>query len=114
MARSFGRTRKWLQKFERRVTRKGFWRSAIRAVGLDLVIAVLIAVGVLFGVGSLVGYVPLTPTLMIFAAPDIAFWIYAIILFFAVRAVVRALVIAVRRSDLRTRIDAGARESPAS
>lgn len=111
MILSFGRTGKWLQKFGRRVTRKGFWRAAIRAVGLDVAIAILIAIAVLYGVGSVTGYVPLTPTLLIFAAPDIAIWIYAIIIFFAVRAVVRAIVIITRRKNFRTRIDASPDES---
>jgi hypothetical protein len=91
---SFCRTGRWLRKFRARLTRIGFWRATARAVGLDLVIAALIAVAVLYGLGALTGYVPLTPTLIIFAAPDIAIWIYAIIIFFAVRAVVRATVIA--------------------
>jgi hypothetical protein len=108
---SFWRTGKWLQKFGKRVTRKGFWRAVIRAVGLDVAIAILIAIAVLYGVGSVAGYVPLTPALLIFAAPDIAIWIYAIIIFFAVRAVVRAIVIIMRRKNFRTRTDASPHES---
>ena len=111
MTLSFWRTGKWLQKFARRVARKGFWRAAIRAVGLDVAIAVLIAIAVLYGLGSVTGYVPLTPTLMIFAAPDIAAWIYAIIIFFAVRAVVRAIVITTRRNNFRAEIGTSPSES---
>jgi CubicO group peptidase (beta-lactamase class C family) len=100
MVRSFWRTRKWLNKFENRVAGKGFWPAAIRAIGLDLAIAVLIALLVTYGLGSVVGYVPLTPTLLIFAGPDVATWIYAIIVFFVVRAVIRAIVITARRNGL--------------
>jgi CubicO group peptidase (beta-lactamase class C family) len=98
---SFGRTGRWLRKFRARAARTGFWRASARAVGLDLVIAALIAAAVLFGLGSVTGYVPLTPTLMIFAAPDLAAWTYALVLFFAVRAVIRAIVIAVRSGSIR-------------
>ncbi len=104
MIRSFWRTRKWLDKFADRVTSKGFWRAAIRAIGLDLTIAVLIALSVTYGLGSLVGYVPLTPTLLIFAGPDVATWIYAIIIFFAVRAVLRTIVITARRNSLMRKV----------
>jgi CubicO group peptidase (beta-lactamase class C family) len=97
MIGSFWRTGKWLHKFRVRVTQTGLWRATVRAVGLDLAIAVLVAVAVVYGLGSLTGNVPLTPTLIVFTAPDIAAWIYAIIIFFAVRAVMRAIVIAARR-----------------
>lgn len=99
MALSFWRTRRWLRKFQRRVARRGFWRAAIMAVGMDLCIAVLIAVAVLYGLGSLTGYVPLTPTLLIFAAPDVAVWIYALVIFFVIRAVLRAIVIARKKNQ---------------
>jgi CubicO group peptidase (beta-lactamase class C family) len=96
MIRSFWRTGRWMQKFRGRVTRIGFWWAAARAVGLDLAIAALIAVAVIYGLGSLTGFVPLTPAIMNYGAPDVAAWIYAIILFFPVRAVVRVIVIASR------------------
>lgn len=76
--------------------RIGFWWAAASAVGLDLVIAALLAVAVVYGLGSLTGYVPLTPAIMNYGAPDVAAWIYAIILFFPVRSVVRMIVIASR------------------
>ena len=96
MIRSFWRTGRWVQKFRGRVKRIGFWWAAARAVGLDLAIAALIAVAVLYGLGSLVGFVPFTPARMSYGAPDVAAWIYAIILFFLVRPVVRVIVIASR------------------
>ncbi|MGH3066964.1 MAG: serine hydrolase domain-containing protein [Streptosporangiaceae bacterium] len=105
---SFWRTGRWLRKFRVRVTRTGFWRATARTVGLDLVIAALITVAVIYGLGALTGNVPLTPTLIVFAAPDIAVWIYALVSFFAVRAVVRAIVIAARRGSTGTEIDAQA------
>lgn len=94
MIRSFWRTGRWLKKFRGRVTRIGFWWAAASAFGLDLAIAALLAVAVLYGLGFLTGFVPLTPARMNYGAPDVAAWIYAIILFFPVRAVVRAIVIA--------------------
>jgi hypothetical protein len=97
MAASFWRTGRWLRKFRARAARTGFWRAAALAVGLDLLIAALIAVAVAYGLGSLYGLVPLTPTLIVNEFPDVAAWIYALILFFAARAIVRAIVIAVRR-----------------
>jgi CubicO group peptidase (beta-lactamase class C family) len=114
MIGSFWRTGRWLRKFRVRAVRTGVWRAAARAVGLDLVIAALVAVAVVYGLGALTGHVPLTPTLMIFAAPDIAVWVYAIIIFFAVRAIVRALVIAVRRGNSGTGIDTSKRTAPKS
>jgi CubicO group peptidase (beta-lactamase class C family) len=112
MIGSFWRTGRWLRKFRVRAVRTGVWRAAARAVGLDLIIAALVAVAVFYGLGALTGYVPLTPTLMIFAAPDIAVWVYAIIIFFAVRAVVRALVVTVRRENSGTRANQSARTGP--
>jgi hypothetical protein len=94
---SLARTGRWRRKFQARAARTGFWPAAVRAVGLDLVIAAAVAAAVTFGVGALVGYVPLTPTLLVFAAPDIAVWIYAVVVFFAVRAVVRAVTIGAGR-----------------
>lgn len=107
---SFCRTGRWLRKFRARAARTGLRRAAARAVGLDLVIAALITVAVGYGLGSQFGYglgslfdsLPLTPALMIWYAPDVAVWIYAIIIFFAVRAAVRATVIATRRDSFRT------------
>lgn len=96
MIRSFWRTGRWVQTFRGRVRRIGFWWAAARAVGLDLAIAALIAVAVIYGLGPLTAGVPLTPAIMNSGAPDIAAWIYAIILFFPVRSVVRAIVIASR------------------
>lgn len=93
MIGSFCRTGRWLRKFRARAARTGFWRAAARTVGLDLVIAAAIAVAVGYGLGSVTGHVPLTPTLLMFAAPDVAVWIYVVVLFFAVRAVVRAICI---------------------
>jgi hypothetical protein len=69
MILSFARTGKWLKKFATRATRKGFRRAAIRAVALDVAIAILIAIAVLYGLGSVTGYVPLTPTLLILPPP---------------------------------------------
>ncbi|MBO0744706.1 MAG: hypothetical protein J2P43_06790 [Candidatus Dormibacteraeota bacterium] len=60
------------------------------SIGLDLGIAALLVFGVVYGVGSVVGH-PLTPALMLFSGPDLAVWIYTVILFFAVRAVVRTV-----------------------
>lgn len=94
MIGSFWRTGRWLRKFRARAARTGPWRPAARAVGLDLVTAALITVAVVYGLGSLTVHMPLTPTMMIFTAPDIAVWVYAIIVFFAGRAIVRAIVIA--------------------
>jgi CubicO group peptidase (beta-lactamase class C family) len=99
---SFWRTGRWLRKLRARAARTGLRRAVARAVGLDLVIAALITVAVVYGLGALTGDLPLTLTLMINSAPDIAVWIYAIIIFFAVRAVVRATVIATRRDSFRT------------
>jgi CubicO group peptidase (beta-lactamase class C family) len=96
MIRSFWRTGRWVQKFRGRVKRIGFWWATASAVGLDLAIAALIAVAVVYGLGSLFGFVPLTPAIMNYGAPDVAAWIYAIILFFLVRPVVRVIVIASR------------------
>jgi hypothetical protein len=96
MIRSFWRTGRWVQKFRGRVRRIGFWWAAARAIGLDLAIAALLAVAVVYGLGSLFGIAPLTPAKMSHSGPDIAAWIYAIILFFPVRSVVRAIVIASR------------------
>lgn len=93
---SFWRTGRWVQKFRGRVKRIGFWWAAASAVGLDLAIAALIAVAVVYGLGPLTAGVPLTPAIMNSGAPDVAAWIYAIILFFLVRPVVRVIVIASR------------------
>jgi hypothetical protein len=95
MIASLGRTGRWLRKFRVRAVRTGFRRAAVRAVGLDLVTAAVIAAAVTYGIGALVGYVPLTPTLLVFAAPDVAVWIYAVVIFFACRAVVRAVTIGI-------------------
>jgi hypothetical protein len=103
MIRSFWRTGRWVQKFRGRVTRIGFWWAAASTFGLDLAIAALIAVAVVYGVGSLTGFVPLTPARMNYGAPDVAAWIYAIILFFPVRSVVRAIVIASRGTGAKPR-----------
>jgi hypothetical protein len=94
---SFWRTGRWLRKFRVRASRTGTMRAAVRAVGLDLVIAAAIAAAVVFGLGAVTGYVPLTPILLIFAAPDLAIWPYAIIAFFVARAIVRAICISVGR-----------------
>jgi CubicO group peptidase (beta-lactamase class C family) len=102
---SLCRTGRWLRKFRNRAARIGFWQAAARAVGLDLAIAALIAIAVMYGVGSMFGSVPLTPTLMVDAAPDLAAWIYAVVIFFALRAVVRAIVIAIRTGNPGTDID---------
>jgi CubicO group peptidase (beta-lactamase class C family) len=98
MACSLWRTRKWLRK---RQARTGAWRAALRAAGVDLGIAALITVGVGYGLGAMTGYVPLTPTLMTFAAPDVAAWIYAIIIFFVVRAAARTVAVALTRNAFR-------------
>jgi CubicO group peptidase (beta-lactamase class C family) len=105
MILSFWRTGRWVQKFGGRVSRIGFWWAAARAVGLDLAIAALIAVAVVYGLGSLTGFVPLTPAFMSYGAPDVAAWIYAIILFFPVRAGVRMIVIASRGTGAQPRRD---------
>jgi len=94
MIGSFWRTGRWLRKFRARAARTRLWRASVRAIGTDLGIAALIAVAVGYGLGSVEGFVPLTPAMMIFAAPDVAVWIYALVIFFAARAVVRAMVIA--------------------
>lgn len=97
MIGSFWRTGRWQRKFRVRASRTGTWRAAVRAVGLDLVSAAALAAAVALGLGALTGYVPLTPTLMLFAAPDVAIWLYAIIIFFVVRAIVRAVCISAGR-----------------
>jgi CubicO group peptidase (beta-lactamase class C family) len=109
MAFSFIRTGSWLRKFHTRAARIGLWQAAARAVGRDLATATILVVAVTYGAGSMFGSVPLTPTLMVDAAPDVAAWIYAIIIFFVVRAVVRAMVIAIRTDNPGTGIDAEAR-----
>jgi CubicO group peptidase (beta-lactamase class C family) len=98
MVRSLWRTGSWLRKFGIRARRHGFWRVAVLAIGLDLGMAALIAVGVSYGIGSLYGDVPLTPTVMMFGGPDVAVWVFALILFFAVRAVVRTVGILATRA----------------
>lgn len=103
MILSFWRTGRWVQKFRGRVRRIGFWWAAASAFGLDLAIAALLAVAVLYGLGSLTGFVPLTPARMSYGVPDVAAWIYAIILFFPVRSVVRAIVIASRGTGAKPR-----------
>ena len=103
MIYSFWRTGRWVQKFRGRVRRIGFWWAAARAIGLDLAIAALLAVAVVYGLGSLFGIAPLTPAKMNYGAPDVAAWIYAIILFFPVRSVVRAIVIASRGTGAKPR-----------
>lgn len=110
---SFCRTGRWLRKFRARAARTGPWRAVARAVGLDLVIAALIAVAVVYGLGALYGLVPLTPTLIVNWAPDVAVWIYALVIFFAVRAVVRAIVIAARSGRSGIEIDTQANPRPA-
>ena len=96
MIYSFWRTGRWVQKFRGRARRIGFWWAAARAIVLDLAIAALLAVAVVYGLGSLFGIAPLTPAFMYYGAPDLAAWVYAIILFFPVRSVVRMIVIASR------------------
>jgi len=98
MIGSFWRTGTWLRKFRARAARAGMRRAAVRAIGLDLITSLLIALIIAYGVGSLTGYVPLTPTLLVFTAPDVAAWIYAVIIFFVIRAVVRALLIGILRN----------------
>jgi CubicO group peptidase (beta-lactamase class C family) len=95
MTISLGRTGRWRRKFRLRAARTGIRRAAVRAVGGDLLAAALIAAAVAYGLGALTGNEPLTPTLMMFTAPDVAVWIYAVIIFFTVRAVVRTIGICV-------------------
>jgi CubicO group peptidase (beta-lactamase class C family) len=101
MIHSLGRTGRWLGKFSRRVTRRGFWRAAICAVGADLATAGLITLAVMYGLGSVAGQVPLTLTELLFAAPDVTAFICVVVVFFLVRAVVRAAAIAARRKRLQ-------------
>jgi CubicO group peptidase (beta-lactamase class C family) len=111
MIRSLLRTRKWLQKFHSRAIQRGFRRATARAIGLDAALAVLFSGAVFYGLGAVFGYVPLTPTLMIFAIPDISVWLYLIIAFFVVRALVKAIGIAVTHdmgaAGSRSAIDSG-------
>jgi hypothetical protein len=99
MIASFARTGRWLRRFRARAARTASVARSVRAVllavGLDLVAAAAIAAAVVYGLGALTGNEPLTPPLMMFAAPDVAVWTYTIIAFFAVRAVVRAASIGI-------------------
>jgi hypothetical protein len=95
---SLCRTRTWLRKRQRRTSA---WRAAITVTGVDLGMAALISVGVVYGLGAVTGQVPLTPTLMIFAAPDVTVWIGAIVAFFVARAAIRTVAITVTRHAFR-------------
>jgi hypothetical protein len=86
-------------------------RTALVPVGLNLIAAAAIAAAVVYGLGALTGNEPLTPTLMMFAAPDVAVWIYAIIAFFAVRAVVRAVCVAIAATPPHRRLTRSGRRA---
>ena len=101
MIRSFWKIGRWLKKFQKRVLQKGFTRTFIKAVGFDLVIAIVISILVFYGLGSVFGYVPLTPTLMIFALPDVSVWLYVLIGFFTVRVLVKTTVVLFSKKQIR-------------
>ncbi|HUD07045.1 MAG TPA: serine hydrolase domain-containing protein [Candidatus Saccharimonadales bacterium] len=102
MIRSFWKISKWLKKFQNKALKKGFANAFIKTIGLDLCIAIIIAVAVFYGLGSVFGYVPLTPTLMIFALPDVSVWLYVVIGFFVLRALVKIAIVSYWKKDVTT------------
>ena len=90
MIYSFYRFRKWSFRFESRVKEKGFWRVSFITIAFDLLVAVVIAFGVTYGLGIIFHIVPFTPALLMGSVPDMSLWFFVIIGFFLFRGITKA------------------------
>ncbi len=87
------RLRRWPARFAGNAKRRGLWFPGSVSIGIDLLMATLLALGLTYGLGAMFQIIPFTPSLLMGSVPDMSLWIFAIIGFFLIRGLAKIIFV---------------------
>lgn len=93
MAYMLYRIRRWPAKLAAKVKKRGVWRVGVISIGYEFVLALALALGVTYGLGTMYQIIPFTPSLLMGSVPDMSLWIFVMIGFFLVRGVAKVVIV---------------------